>query len=81
MNFDELIGEELKFYGVDNNRFCLKYGGRKTIFEAIEDENDGYRSCLGAVEIRPEVDKSIFYQLPVATMLIRLTHLGPTCRI
>lgn len=35
----------LPFHGVDNNKF--KLGGY--IFEVLEDESDGYRSCLETV--------------------------------
>lgn len=45
--FESLIGKEHKFYGVDN--YCFKLGNR--IFEAVEDESDGYRSYLGSVEL------------------------------
>jgi hypothetical protein len=45
--FDDMIGTEVKFYGVNCN--CFKIG--KQVFEAIEDESDGYRSYLQSVEI------------------------------
>ncbi len=33
-------------YGVDNNCFALRIGSVQRVFEALEDENDGYRSML-----------------------------------
>lgn len=49
-SFDFLVTErwQAPFFGVDHNRF--KMGDR--VFEAVENEIDGYRSDLGAVEVR-----------------------------
>jgi hypothetical protein len=65
MNFNDLIGKEFKFYGVEFNHFKLD----DTVFEAVEDEDDGYRSYLGSVEI---FDKEglIFFKEPLATIKI-----------
>jgi hypothetical protein len=41
------LGKELGFYGVDSNRFKL---GSK-VYEAIEDEGDGYRSSLNDINL------------------------------
>lgn len=43
--FEKLLGKELKFYGVDN----LSFKVNNLVFEVLEDEEDGYRSSLGAV--------------------------------
>lgn len=66
MTFEELAkaGKQLKFYGMDNNFFKLD----DEIYEAIEDEADGYRSYLS--EIRPTTEEEaeenlIFFQNPV----------------
>ena len=66
MTFEELakLEKHLKFYGMDNNFFKLD----DEIYEAIEDEGDGYRSYLQ--EIKPiseeEADQNfIFFQNPV----------------
>ena len=74
MTFDELAKEEreLDFYGMENNYFKLD----DEIYEAIEDENDGYRSYLE--EIRPTTDaeadsKLIFFQNPVDRVKIVVT--------
>lgn len=47
------------FHGVDHNTF--KFGG--VVFEVIEDEDDGYRSALGAVKLEEETSpiKRIFF--------------------
>lgn len=47
-----VIGETYSLYGVHDR--CFKLGN--TVFEAIEDPDDGYRSYLKSVEI---VDKEI----------------------
>ena len=62
--FDKMAGKWHDFYGVDNNRF--KIGNR--IFEAIENEEDGYRSCLGSVERKD--GEGIFFPHPVARVKI-----------
>jgi len=43
----ELTYKTGKFYGVCNN--CFKIGS--VVFEALEDENDGYRSSLKGVNV------------------------------
>lgn len=45
--FEEAVnGQTFDFYGVDNN--CFKLGD--TVWEAVEDEDDGYRSYLDTVQ-------------------------------
>lgn len=60
--FNELAssGEELGFYGMDGNFFKL---GRD-VFEAVEDESDGYRSYLGEIRSleNPPAGKLVFFQ-------------------
>jgi hypothetical protein len=46
-DLDSLVGQPMTLDGVEDNRFRL--GG--VVYEAIEDENDGYRSMLGHVAI------------------------------
>ena len=48
--FEDMVGKQFKFYGVNCNCFKLD----KLVFEAVEDEDDGYRSLLDEVKI---VDK------------------------
>ncbi len=60
--FDFLIQEqwEAPFFGVDHCSFKLG----EQVFEAVEDENDGYRSCLGSVEVR-DVAGKVFFKTPL----------------
>lgn len=51
-SLEGLVGKEFDFYGVDNLSF--KLGNQ--IFEAVEDEDDGYRSYLGCVVVREQGD-------------------------
>jgi hypothetical protein len=56
------------FYGVDNTFFKLGC----QIFQAIEDESDGYRSCLQEIaKIRkPKLKGLIFFQTPLARVRV-----------
>lgn len=45
------------FYGVCGNRYKLD----NTVWEAIEDKSDGYRSYLGSIEISTEKSDDIFF--------------------
>jgi len=73
MTFEELIGQELPFFGVDNHAF--KIGDY--VFEAIEDESDGYRSYLKSVEVK-EIGDLIFFVTPIATVKIT-EETGASC--
>lgn len=53
----------LPFFGVDNEKFKLG----DTVYEALEDGNDGYRSYLGSIEVR--ADGGIFFGQPVDTVV------------
>jgi hypothetical protein len=64
--FEGLVGKEFKFYGVDNN--CFKLGNQ--VFEAIENEDDGYRSYLGSIEVRDPKSGLIFHRRSFATVLV-----------
>lgn len=52
---------EYNFYGVDNTRFKLG----KQVFEATEDPNDGYRSCLGSIDVTKASEGDIFHRTPL----------------
>jgi len=71
MSFDEVIGKEFSFYGVDNEAFKLG----KLVFEAVEDENDGYRSCLGSVEVK-DPSGLIFFKRSLARVKVVATEVG-----
>lgn len=65
MNFDDMVGKEFDFYGVDNNAFKLD----DTVFEAIENPDDGYRSMLDSVEVKDPTGL-IFFSVPVARVKV-----------
>lgn len=71
MKFSDMVGDGKfhSFFGVDNNTFKL---GR-WIFEAIEDENDGYRSMLGTVEQKDckEIQYCIFFGRPICQVRVK----------
>ena len=68
--FDFLNGKEFWFYGVDGYRFKLaRPGFLQRVYEAIEDESDGYRSYLKTVMV-VEDTSDIFFKLPLG--LVRL---------
>lgn len=56
----------VEFFGVDGNTFRVRAGGELLTFEAVEDAEDGYRSCMEEIELRPNV--GVFYGAPVATV-------------
>jgi len=62
---DKLVGQEFDFYGVDNNSFKLG----DTVFEALEDEDDGYRSSLGSIEVK-DPEGLIFFQTVIARVRV-----------
>jgi len=75
MKFDDLVNKEfLAFYGVDNNCFRLGIIDTEELltYEAIEDQDDGYRSYLDSVEIK-DPSGLIFFQGPVAIVSIEHT--------
>ena len=63
-----------KFYGAESNRFRLD----DTFWEAIEDEDDGYRSLLDTIEVvnKNKIDKTLLYDSPIAYVYVRETKTG-----
>lgn len=49
MDLDTLKGKTVLLYGADGNAFCLGIDGKRRVFEAMEDDEDGYRSMLSDV--------------------------------
>ena len=71
MKFEELLGRTVAFYGVDANCFKIAVDGKIYIFEAVEDEQDGYRSCLGCFELVDGTQENlVFYEAPMAFVVI-----------
>lgn len=63
--FDKFIeGEMLTFFGVCGNQFKLN----DKVFEAVEDHEDGYRSCLGFVAL-VDID-NIFFKFPLGVVKV-----------
>lgn len=76
MEFDELIGKSFNFYGAAENQFKLN----QMAWKAVEDENDGYRSCLGSVQVALH-QQTIFFRTPIARVRLEALqeqreHLG-----
>lgn len=75
---NRLDGKRFEFFGVNENCFQVREIGvpEKRVFEAIEDESDGYRSCLGAFEERTAEEikaRNLFFSLsPFAVVTGRL---------
>lgn len=65
--FDSLIGGTYLFYGVDGHTFKLG----NSIYEAVEDADDGYRSYLGSIEMM-DTSKCTFQRYPFA--VVRIEH-------
>lgn len=61
MTYDDLVGSEFLFYGVDNHLMRLD----DRVYEVCEDESDGYRSMLGDLVLRAKT-QGIFFREPVA---------------
>jgi hypothetical protein len=53
-----------EFYGVFNNKFKLG----KTVFEALEDPDDGYRSYLNSIELTEP--SGVFFKRPFALVKV-----------
>ena len=71
MEFESLIDKQVNFYGVDYNTFKLG----DTVYEALEDEADGWRSYLGSIETVG--NNGIFFSSPLAEVIVeRCTERG-----
>ena len=68
MSFQELVGQVVDFYGVDGT--CFKVGNQ--VFEAVEDESDGYRSMMEEVYERTDWEQSNlnFFRRPVGRVRV-----------
>ena len=64
-NFDKMEGGTYLFYGVDCNAFKLN----DAVYEALEDEDDGYRSYLGSIELKGNHSFTFFKQ-PLARVRV-----------
>jgi hypothetical protein len=63
ISFDYFLNKEFDFYGVDGNCFKLD----DFIYEAIEDDEDGYRSHLeGLEDVTNKYNNLVFFKTPIA---------------
>ena len=71
MNIEQLLGQTVDFFGVDNNVFCVRPTSSATrlAFEAVEDEDDGYRSMLEDL-CQVQIKGHIFFREPVAKVIV-----------
>jgi hypothetical protein len=72
-HLDALLGETLDYFGCDAGDNTFKLDG--VIFKAVEDENDGYRSMLGAIDYSDQ-HSSIFFRTPIARVRITIYDSG-----
>ncbi len=63
--FHALVGREMNFYGVVDEKFMLD----EVVWEAMENENDGYRSSIGDVVLRND-SHELFGKEPLARVRI-----------
>lgn len=64
MNFEELNGKKFNFYGASEHQFKLN----STVWEALEAEDDGYRSYLRSIERK--ASDAIFFRRPIARVMV-----------
>ena len=53
---EHLVGREFDFYGVNNESFALD----DQVYTAVEDPDDGYRSCLDSVVAEHDLMTMVF---------------------
>ena len=70
-SFAILEGLCFAFYGVDGNCFALD----GHVYEAVENEDDGWRSYLDSVRVDPGIH--LFFSAPLAT--VRIEHYNALC--
>ena len=63
-HFLALVGGEFDYYGADGAEHEFKIDG--IVFRVLEDPQDGYRSCLGAIEYSRDQSRGIFFTQPLA---------------
>ena len=61
------MAKTFKFYGVCGNRYKLD----NTVWEAIEDESDGYRSYLDSIKISEQKNTDIFFENSLGTVIVQ----------
>tara|TARA_Y100000310_G_scaffold344748_1_gene459226 strand:- start:2706 stop:3140 length:435 start_codon:yes stop_codon:yes gene_type:complete len=66
-HFGSLVGSEVDYYGADAGDNTFNIDG--IVFKVLEDEDDGYRSYMGAINYT-EKHTSIFFDSPIARVKI-----------
>lgn len=66
MDFKDLVGRTFDYYGSDNHTFKLD----NMVWEAVEDENDGYRSMLEDIKFISKPTRLIFYNNSFARVMV-----------
>lgn len=69
MVFDDLVGKQYQFYGVENCVFRID----DLFIEVVEDEDDGYRSMLGDLKVLENTADIIISKLPIATVVAKMS--------
>ena len=65
VNFNDLVGKQTNFYGVDMNEFKLD----NTVWAAIENPSDGYRSFLDSIVVTAST--GLFFPHPLARVIVQ----------
>lgn len=65
MSFE--VGKTYDFYGVDNSFFKLD----DVVYEAVEDESDGYRSMMEDIRENCNPDGLVFFRGPIARVRVK----------
>lgn len=73
-HFVALSGMPLDYYGCDATYHTFKVDN--IVFKVLEDPDDGYRSCLGAIDYTEEDKNSIFYKQPISKVKISPWSIG-----
>jgi hypothetical protein len=60
------VNLEADFYGVDSHCFKLN----NYVFEAVEDPDDGYRSCMAEIQMKDNIDNLIFFGTPIGRVRV-----------
>jgi len=70
VDLSSLVGQTFELYGVDAGFFCIANAAMgKVVLEAVEDQEDGYRSSLEKLRLVTdpmELAKHVFFERPVA---------------
>jgi len=66
MNLPFDLDRTYLFYGAN----CLQFKLDDTVYEAVEDPDDGYRSYLDSVQVSNQQVVGVFFRQPLDTVLV-----------